>query len=101
MSHSEDCSEIAWRQSVARVQDFLNHVVQEIRWSDRLNRFNHCPPAGAWRKVVGGGGGFPPPPLLVDPNLGGWRVRRSAAGLPGRGRWVPQHTYLKIIPMTR
>ena len=28
----------------------------------------------------------------------------SAAGLPGGGgggRWVPQHTYLKMIPMTR
>ena len=28
-----------------------------------------------------------------------------AAGLPGGGggggRWVPQHTYLKMIPMTR
>ena len=23
--------------------DFLNHVVQEIGWSDRLNCFNHCP----------------------------------------------------------
>ena len=22
---------------------FFNHVVQEIRWSDRLHRFNHCP----------------------------------------------------------
>ena len=43
MSRSKDCSEIAWRQSVARVRDFLNRVVQEIRWSDRLNRFNHCP----------------------------------------------------------
>ena len=43
MSRSKDCSEIAWRQSVACVQDFLNHVVQEIRWSDRLNHFNRCP----------------------------------------------------------
>ena len=43
MSRSKDCSEIAWRQSVARVWDFLNHVVREIRWSDRLNHFNHCP----------------------------------------------------------
>ena len=43
MSRSKDCSEIGWRRSVAHVWGFLNHVVQEIRWSDRLNRFNHCP----------------------------------------------------------
>ena len=44
-----------------------------------------------------------PPPPLVDPNLGGQRVGRSAAGIPrgGGGRWVPQHTYLKMIPVTR
>ena len=42
MSHTE-CSEVAWRQSVARVREYLNHVVQEIRWADRLNPFNHCP----------------------------------------------------------
>ena len=51
--------------------------------------------------AVGGGGGTP----LVDPNLGGCRVGRSAAGLPekvggGGGQWVPRHTYLKMIPMT-
>ena len=40
---------------------------------------------------------------LVDPHLGGRRVGRSAAGLPRgeAGRWVPQHAYLKMIPMTR
>ena len=43
MSHTEGCSEVAWRQSVARVREYLNHVVQEIRWADRLNPFNHCP----------------------------------------------------------
>ena len=43
MSHTEGCSEVAWRQSVARVRKYLNHVVQEIRWADRLNSFNHCP----------------------------------------------------------
>ena len=41
MSHAE-CSEVAWRQSVARAREYLNHVVQEIRWADRLNPFNHC-----------------------------------------------------------
>ena len=42
MSHAEG-SEVAWRQSVARAREYLNHVVQEIRWADRLNPFNHCP----------------------------------------------------------
>ena len=37
------CSEAAWRQSVARVHEYLNHVVQEICWVDGLNLFNHCP----------------------------------------------------------
>ena len=63
-----------------------------------------CDPEGCATvlEVVGGGGGCPPPPL-IDPNLGGRQVGRSAAGLPwgGGGRWVPQHTYLKMIPMTR
>ena len=44
MSRTEGCSEVAWRQSVARVREYLNHVVQEIRWADRLNPFNpHFP----------------------------------------------------------
>ena len=30
---------------------------------------------------------------------GGGRVGWSGAGLPRRGRWVPQHTYLKMIPL--
>ena len=42
MSHME-CSEVAWRQSVACVREYLNHVVQEFRWANRLNPFNHCP----------------------------------------------------------
>ena len=32
--------------AVAHVREYLNylnHVVQEIRWADRLNPFNHCP----------------------------------------------------------
>ena len=41
MSHAER-SEVAWRQSVARAREYLNHVVQEIRWADRLNPFSHC-----------------------------------------------------------
>ena len=43
MSGIKGCLEAAWRQSVARVRDYLNHVVQEIRWADKLNPFNHCP----------------------------------------------------------
>ena len=43
MSCTEGCSEVAWRRSVARVCKYLNHVVQEIRWAERLNPFNHCP----------------------------------------------------------
>ena len=43
MSCTEGCSEVAWWQSVGRVCEYLNHVVQEIRWADRLNPFNHCP----------------------------------------------------------
>ena len=30
MSRTKDCPEIAWWKSVARVQGFFNHVVQEI-----------------------------------------------------------------------
>ena len=26
-----------------RVREYLNHVVQKIRWADRLDLFNHCP----------------------------------------------------------
>ena len=31
------------KRSVSRVREYLNHVVQEIRWADRLNPFSHCP----------------------------------------------------------
>ena len=34
------CSEVAWRQSVC---EYLNHVVKEMLWADRLDLFNHCP----------------------------------------------------------
>ena len=43
MSRTGGCSEVAWRQSVARVCEYLEHVVQEIRWADRSDPFNHCP----------------------------------------------------------
>ena len=43
MSRTEGCLEVAWRQSVARVRECLNHVVQAIRGASRLNPFNHCP----------------------------------------------------------
>ena len=43
MSGTKGCWEVCWRQSVARVCEYLNHVVQEICWADRLNPFNHCP----------------------------------------------------------
>ena len=41
-------SEIAYRESVARVREYLNEVVQEIRWADRLNRWNHGPHFPYW-----------------------------------------------------
>ena len=31
MSRTEESSEVAWRQSVARVREYPNHAVQEIR----------------------------------------------------------------------
>ena len=43
MSRTEGCWEVAWRQSLAGVREYLNHVVQEIPWADRLTPFNHCP----------------------------------------------------------
>ena len=43
MSCTEGCSKVAWRRSVARVREYLNHVVQDIPWADKLNPFNHCP----------------------------------------------------------
>ena len=43
MLGTKGCSEAAWRQRIACVREYLNHVVQEICWADRLNPFNHCP----------------------------------------------------------
>ena len=36
-------SENAYRASVARAREYLTQVVQEIRWADRLNPYNHSP----------------------------------------------------------
>ena len=60
-----------------------------------------CDPEGCATVLGAVGGGRTPPPWLTQTL--GRRVGRSAAGLPGGGggRWVPQHTYLKMIPMTR
>ena len=43
MLGTKGCSEAAWCQSVARVREYLNHVVQEIHRANKLNPFNHCP----------------------------------------------------------
>ena len=49
--------------------------------------------------VLEGGWGGPP---FVDPNPGSRWVRWSSTEVEGGGGWwVPQHTYLKMIPMTR
>jgi hypothetical protein len=42
MSGTKGCLEAAWRQSAPRVHEYLKYVVQEIRWADRLDPFNHC-----------------------------------------------------------
>ena len=48
-------------------------------------------------------GGDPRPPPPDGPKPWGRLVGPSATGLPGGGggAWVPQHTYVKMIPMTR
>ena len=68
-----------------------------------------CDPEGCATVLGVVGGGDPPP--LVDPNLGGRRVGRSAAGLPGEGggggsvgtpTYIPQndpHDTLIILKM--
>ena len=43
MLRTEECSMVAWHQSIAHVREYLNHVVEEIRWADRLESLNHCP----------------------------------------------------------
>ena len=37
------CSEEAWWASVHRVRSYLNGVVAEIRWTERLSEWNHVP----------------------------------------------------------
>ena len=47
---------------------------------------------------------FPKAPSLVavpGQYWGGKQVVRSATRVPGGDQWVPQHTYLKMIPMKR
>ena len=55
---------------------------------------------GLW----GGGGGDPSPPPWLTQTLGVSGLGGQPPGSPGGGggcRWVPQHIYLKMIPMTR
>ena len=40
MLGTKGCSEAAWRQSIGCVREYMNHVVQETCWADRLNPFN-------------------------------------------------------------
>ena len=43
-----EVSECAYRASVARAREYLTEVVQEIRWADRLNPWNHGPHFPYW-----------------------------------------------------
>ena len=43
MLGTKGCSEASWRHNIACVREYLKHVVQEIRWTARLNLFNNCP----------------------------------------------------------
>ena len=62
---------------------------------------------GVGAKITSGEPRRPLPPPLVDPILGGWRVGRSAARLPGGGlvgtpTYIPQndpHDTLIILNM--
>ena len=38
-----DCSDKTFWQSVDKTRSYLNEVVSEIRWSQRLDEFNHSP----------------------------------------------------------
>ena len=40
---AKGCSEDAWWGSVHRVHSYLNGVVTEIRWVERLSEWNHVP----------------------------------------------------------
>ena len=43
LSGATGCSEEAWWASVHRVRSYLNGVVAEIRWEERLSEWNHVP----------------------------------------------------------
>ena len=43
LSGAKGCSEDAWWASVHRVRSYLNGVVAEIRWVERLSEWNHVP----------------------------------------------------------
>ena len=43
LSGAKGCSEDAWWGSVHRVRSYLNGVVAEIRWPERLSEWNHVP----------------------------------------------------------
>ena len=62
-----------------------------------------CDPEGCATFLGVVGGGTPPPPWLTQ-TLGVSGSGGQPPGSPGGGgggRWVPQHTYLKMMPMTR
>ena len=42
LSGATGCSEEAWWASVHRVRSYLNGVVAEIRWAERLSEWNHA-----------------------------------------------------------
>ena len=43
LSGATGCFEEAWWASVHRVRSYLNGVVAEIRWAERLSEWNHVP----------------------------------------------------------
>ena len=43
MCCTKGCWDFAWWRSVARVREYLDHVVLEIQWAESLNSFNYCP----------------------------------------------------------
>ena len=43
MSRTEGCSEVAWRQSVARFANTRTMLFKRLYGADRLKPFHHCP----------------------------------------------------------
>ena len=43
LSRATGCSKEAWWASVHRVHSYLNDVVAEIEWAERLSEWNHVP----------------------------------------------------------